>query len=163
MRRFDKDVDGVDSNMRGLFIGGLVFMIVGLAILLGGLYECFYDLSRADERIYTTAVINQITEVETGDSEHPIDHVVYVYYVTEQHGGVTGELNQYRSKYKVGDKVEIYYYNDNILSAYHIDSSKTLLLMLVSPASFAILGAVVVFNRKVREFLAELCLAGDDL
>ncbi len=163
MRRYGKDIDGVNRNMRGLFIVGLGSIIVGLVMLFGGLYEYFYDLSRADERIYTTAVITKIDEIETGDSEHPIDHVVYVNYSIE-HGTVTvtGKLNEYRSKYKVGDKVEIFYYNDDILSAHHIDSNKTLLLMLIFPASSVIFGAVIVFNRRVREFLAELCLAGDD-
>ena len=160
MRRYDGDVDGVDRNVRFLFWFGIGFMIVGVSLLAGAFSQYLYSLSRVDERIYVTATITYIEEIETGDSENPIDHKIYLYYVTPE-GSVRGELNEYRSKYKEGDKIEIYYYGDEIDYAYHIDSDRIILLFMLMPIAFAGFGALLVFSKKVREVLADLAAQDD--
>lgn len=150
----------LDREKKWLLFGGIWVMVISLVFFVVGLANYVTSRLREDERIYAEAHIVDIVEYETGDSEHPKGYTTYVRYETSS-GMITGTLNEYRSGYKIGDMVEVYYYSDDIYSVYCVDSDITGLLILLLPFGAVIFGALIVFSKRVRVSLARISMKSE--
>ena len=141
--------------MRTLKGVGLFFAIIGIFFALVGTIKYILVLNDIENRIYTTATIVEIDEYLTGDPDNPKGYNVYVEFEVDD-DAVRSELNTYSSKYYVGDKVSIYYYENDMNMVYKENSEHLLFIIPLVGISFSVIGFVLLFNKKVQNHLLRL-------
>ena len=144
--------------MKALKCMGLFFAIIGILFAVIGSIKYITVLNDIENRVYTTATIVEIDEYLTGDPDNPKGYNVYVEYEMEDKIIRSG-LNTYSSKYYVGYKVSIYYYEDNMDMVYTENSERLLLAFPLIGTSVSILGFVLLFNKKVQTRLLRLLVS----
>ena len=142
--------------MKRIKVVGIFFIIFGFFFAITGAMKFITALEEADERIYTTATIVRIKEYKTSDPDDPVRHDTYVEFTLD--GKQTErKLNTYRTGFKPGKEIEIYYFDDEINTeekiVYEKGSENFLILFPIVGTAFAILGAFFVFNKKLQDFL----------
>ena len=108
--------------------------------------------NEVNNRVYTTATITRIDEYETGDSENPKAYKTYVRFNVDEEE-VIAELNTYSSKYYVGYELEVYYFEDDLSLVYKKGSEHLLLIFPIVGTLFSVIGFVLLFNKKVQNYL----------
>ena len=141
--------------MKVLKCAGIFFVVIGIFFAVIGTIKYITVLNDIENRVYTTATIVKIDEYLTGDSENPKDYNVYVEYEVND-DTVRSELNTYSSKYYVGDKVSIYYYENDMNMVYKENSEHLLFIIPLVGISFSVIGFVLLFNKKVQNHLLRL-------
>jgi len=125
---------------------GVLFIVIGLVFAILGSIRFILTFAEKDDRIYTTAHIVRIDERETGDPEFPVDHTTYV--ELEVNGEkITTELNVYRSDFKTGDQIEIYYFENDMQTVYKDGSDVFYIIFTFSGVFFAAIGAILVLRK----------------
>ena len=131
-------------------VAGILFIVVGISFVILGLIKYIISFTKKEDCVYTTANIVKIDERETGDPEEPIDYTTYVELEVNDEK-VTTKLNTYKSSFKVGKKIEVYYFKNDTQMVYEKDSASFFIFFALSGAIFAVLGAIVIFKkRKMR-------------
>lgn len=126
---------------------GIAFVVVGMFFAAVGAIQYVVELTQKDERIYTTAEIVRIDERKTNDPDDPTDHTAYV--EAEVKGEkITAKLNTYKSSFKVGKEIDIYYFENDPQTAYEKGSDIFFLIFSSVGIIFAIIGVVIVINAK---------------
>ena len=126
---------------------GILFVVAGISFVILGLIKYIISFTEKEDRVYTTANIVKIDERETGDPEEPIDYTTYVELEVNDEK-VTTKLNTYKSSFKVGKKIEVYYLENDIQMVYEKDSTNFYMIFSLIGAVFAVLGAIVIFKKK---------------
>ena len=130
--------------MKASKIIGVLFIVIGLVFSILGIIKYFTE---KDERIYTTAHIVRIDEQETGDPEFPIDYTTYV--ELEVNGEkTTTKLNTYKSSFKIGKQIDIYYFENDMQMVYKDGADVFYIIFSLSGVIFAAIGTIVVLNKN---------------
>ena len=138
--------------MKALKSVSLIFIIIGIFFAIFGTIKYITTFNEVGDRIYTTAIITRIDEYETGDSENPKVYKTYVCFNVDEEE-VISELNTYSSKYYVGYELEVYYFENDLSLVYTKGSEHLLLLFPVLGTLFSTIGFIVLFNKKVQNYL----------
>ena len=101
---------GLEMKLRK--VAGILFIVVGISFVILGLIKYIILFTEKEDCVYTTANIVKIDERETGDPEEPIDYTTYVELEVND-DKVTTKLNTYKSSFKVGEKIEVYYFKND--------------------------------------------------
>ena len=129
-----------------------LFIIIGIFFAVFGAVKYIIIYNEVNNRVYTTATITRIDEYETGDSENPKAYKTYVYFKVDEEE-VIAELNTYSSKYYVGYELEVYYFEDDLSLVYKKGSEHLLLIFPIVGTLFSVIGFVLLFNKKVQNYL----------
>ena len=135
--------------MKGAKIVGIVFIITGLLFAILGSINYIASSMATDERIYVTAHIVRIDERKTGDPEFPIEHTTIVEFEVDGKT-ITANLNTYRSSFKIGKQIDIYYLNTDLQTVYEVGSDVFYIIVASIGLLFAILGATLTFRKQYR-------------
>jgi hypothetical protein len=128
-------------GMKFAKVVGSLFVVAGLLFAIIGTVNYVLRYTEKDHRIYTTAHIIKIDERKTGDPEFPIEYTTHVEF--EVNGEkITSELNTYRSNFKIGKSIDIYYLENDLQMVYQRRSDAFFFLFAVGGGIFAILGAI---------------------
>lgn len=141
--------------MKSLKVVGLFFIILGLILFIAGIIKCITTFSKTDERIYTTATIVNIEEYETNDDDQPIGYKTFVEFEINSEKRIS-ELNTYRSDFKPGKKVEVYYFADDTEMVYEKESDILLTVFPIVGILVIVMGALLAFHKKLQLFLLRL-------
>ncbi|MBQ6832329.1 MAG: hypothetical protein IJO28_06800 [Oscillospiraceae bacterium] len=126
---------------------GALFILIGLSFAIFGIAKYISILTEKDERIYTTAKIVRIEDQETGDPEFPLDHTTYV--ELEVNGErITTKLNTYKSSFKIGDQIDIYYFANDTYIVYEDGSDIFYMIVSLFGVVFAAMGTIFVFRKN---------------
>lgn len=126
---------------------GALFILIGLSFAIFGTAKYISILTEKDERIYTNAHIVRIEDQETGDPEFPLDHTTYV--ELEVNGErITTKLNTYKSSFKIGDQIDIYYFTNNTQIVYEDGSDIFYMIVSLFGVVFAAMGTIFVFRKN---------------
>lgn len=126
---------------------GVLFIVIGLVFTIVGTIKYILPFTEKDERIYTTAHIVRIDERETGDPEFPIEHTTYV--ELEVNGEkITTKLNTYKSSFKIGKQIDIYYFENDMQMVYKEGSDAFYILFALMGVIFATLGTVLAVRKN---------------
>ena len=129
-----------------------LFIIIGIFFAVFGTIKYIVTYNEVNNRVYTIATITRIDEYETGDSENPKAYKTYVRFNVDEEE-VIAELNTYSSKYYVGYELEVYYFEDDLSLVYKKGSEHLLLLFSIIGVLFSIVGFILLFNKKVQNYL----------
>lgn len=132
--------------MRAAKVVGVIFLLMGLLFAIIGAIKYIISFTEADERIYATAYIVRIDERQTGDPEFPVKHTTYV-ELDVNGEKIIAKLNTYKSSFKIGQQIDIYYFENDIHMAYQNGSEHWLLLFPLVGMIAATLGAVLTFRN----------------
>ncbi len=133
--------------MKSIKFVGILFAITGFVFIIVGSIGYFLTYIYVDERIYTIATIVKIDEIKTNDSENPKEFIVYVEFESDGEM-IISKLNTYSSKYRLKDKIDVYYFSDNIEMVYTKGSEHLLLLFPIIGLIVFIVGIILFFNKK---------------
>ena len=140
--------------MKSIKIIGLFFTLTGIFFIIAGFIEYFLSFKNMEDRIYTVAYIVKIDEIKTNDPENPKEFITYVEY--ESNGEMfVSELNTYSSKYMIGDKIDIYYFSDNIELVYKQGSEHLILLFPIIGMVVFSIGMILAFSKKIKNRLGK--------
>ena len=135
--------------MKSIKIVGLFFTLTGLFFIIAGFIEFFSSFKNTEDRIYTVAYIVKIDEIKTNDPENPKEFITYVEY--ESNGEMfVSKLNTYSSKYMIGDKIDIYYFSDNMQLVYKKGSEHLILLFPIIGMVVFTIGMILTFSKKIK-------------
>ena len=129
-------------------IVGIVFLITGFLFAILGSIRYIASFKATDNRIYATAHIVRIDERETGDPEFPIEYTTFVEYEVDGKS-ITAVLNTYKSSFKIGKQIDVYYFNNDLQSVYEAGSDAFYIIYASVGVIFAILGAILTFRKNV--------------
>lgn len=136
----------------------VIFIIIGLAFVALGAYFAVNGLNVADGRVYTTALITKIEEIDHSgyyDGEYHYDedpeHITHFRYVVNGEVIETSTRN-YSSSFKEGKEVTIYYYPDNPYR-FHTKGEHWLfaVAMIIFGAVFGIIGVVNLVKKNKKK------------
>lgn len=128
-------------------ITGIIFIAVGLFIgILGAVAGICFN-NRKEDWIYTTAYITEIEKRETGDSEHPIEHITYVELMVNGEM-ITTRLNTYHTDFYVGRQIDVYYLENNLETVYEKGSESWFFAFPIAGGLYAVVGLAVYINRR---------------
>jgi hypothetical protein len=133
--------------------GGFVFLIFGLVFIFVGVLAHQVNTSFFETAKTTTAVIEDI-ETETvlkkdsrGKTKFDKEHHVYVGYVINGVNYTNISLDGYDSTMKIGDKITVYYQEDNPEDVKTKQSTSFLLILFVVLGTVAfVVGVSLVLN-----------------
>lgn len=135
--------------MKSIKIVGLFFTLTGLFFIIVGFIKFFLSFKNTEDRIYTVAYIVKIDEIKTNDPENPKEFITYVEY--ESNGEMfVSKLNTYSSKYMIGDKIDIYYFSDNMQLVYKKGSEHLILLFPIIGMVVFTIGMILTFSKKIK-------------
>ena len=141
--------------MKNFKIIGILFAIVGIVFCVLGSVGYIFQLQEKEARIYTVGKVVKIEEHDTGDPEVPKENRTFVEF--EVNGElVVRELNVSSSSFCVGQKLEIYYFENQPETVYKKGSEHLLILFPVVGVLVATLGFLLAFNKKLQAFLLKL-------
>ena len=133
--------------MKAAKIVGIVFLITGLLFAILGSIKYIASSMATDERIYATAHIVRIDERKTGDPEFPITYTTFVEFDVDGKN-VTANLNTHNSSFKIGEQVDVYYFENNLQTVYEVGSNAFYIIFASVGVLFAILGTLLIFRKK---------------
>ena len=134
--------------MKAAKVVGIFFLVFGLLFAILGSIKYIVAFKATDERIYATAHIVRIDERETGDPEFPIEYTTFVEYEVDGKS-ITAVLNTYKSSFKIGKQIDVYYFNNDLQSVYEAGSDAFYIIFASVGVIFAILGAILTFRKNV--------------
>lgn len=134
--------------MKSIKTIGIFFTLISLFFIIAGLIKYFSSYKNIGERIYTVAKIIKIDEIKTNDPDNPKDFITYVEYESNSEM-VIGKLNTYSHKYRVGDKLDIYYFLDNKELVYAKGSEHLILIFPIIGMAVFPIGIALTFRKKV--------------
>ncbi len=133
--------------MKAAKVVGIVFLLTGVLFAIIGSIQHVVAFKATDERIYATAHIVRIDEQETGDPEFPIEYTTFVEFETGNKI-ITATLNTYNSSFKVGQQIDVYYFENDLQMVYEVGSNAFYIIFALVGVLFAILGAILTFRKK---------------
>jgi hypothetical protein len=143
------------DDMRYFKIIGMLFTIVGIVFCVLGSIKCIFELPQKEARIYTIGKIIKIEEYDTGDPEFLTNNRTFVEF--EVNGeSVVSELNTSSSSFYTGQKLEIYYFDNQTEIVYKKGSDALLILFPVVGITIATIGCLLAFNKKVQTLLSKI-------
>lgn len=134
-------------SVKATKIIGVLFIVIGLVFTILGTFKYSITFTEKEERIYTTAHIVRIDERETADPEFPIKHTTYV--ELEVNGDkITTKLNTYKSSFKIGMPIDIYYFENDMQMVYEDSSDIFYIIFSLSGIIFAVIGTILVLRKN---------------
>lgn len=136
------------KNMKKFF---LIFLVVGIALFIGG--GVFYAINRSfyKDAEKTKAIITDIQRVASGSS-NKTSHEVYVAYVANDMEIFDVKLGYYTSGMKVGDVIDVYY---NPANPYRVKSKSgdTIVIIIMGGiglvfSAIGIIGSGLIGGKK---------------
>lgn len=135
-------------------LGVFLFLLGLFAACLGG-YFIYKDKYRQDNREFVTATIVDVNiDIIYNDLNEEIrseETVIVEFYIEDEL--VTSELSSFNLKYKIGDKIDIYYYPDNYSVVHSVEAIPFAeIVAVILGFIFILLGCYTMFakNPKVK-------------
>ncbi len=132
-------------------VGGILFMLVGIGMVIGGMIyrnssKKFYATAEQ-----TTATIDAIHEYISADTDHDTQHDVYISYDTQKGEHYSDvELGWYHSGMEEGQTITIYYAPNNPHDVRTQEGSVTAYIVITGiGVVFALIGGLFVFAVKL--------------
>ncbi len=133
--------------MKATKVIGVLFIVIGLVFTILGTFKYILTFTEKEERIYTTAHIVRIDERETGEPEFPIEHTTYVELEVNGDKIIT-KLNTYKSRFKIGTQIDIYYFENNLQMVYKEGSETFYIIFALIGVIFVTSGTILTFRKN---------------
>ncbi len=114
-------------NKRSIIKTGLLFLLIGIGLIAGGIAGFFYSQSLAESRLEVTAEITEITNYH--DQDETVRHDVYIRFETQDGEEIRTTLGSYSSSMEVGDEITVFYDPENPEKLHSATSGLTFVLI----------------------------------
>lgn len=140
-----------ESEIKGVRILGIMLVFASAIMFFVGFSLAISDNARKDDRIYTTATIISVMDLDGFGPGYSISHrkKVWVKHTTKYGHIIIGSLANGDYNYEVGEEIEVYYFADDKEKLYVDDYDMELMLMQICVAN-SIVGLIIALDKKLQ-------------